>query len=279
MIMKYSFEFFPPNSPEGLEKLKLTARQLKRHEPEYYSVTFGAGGVTRDKSLTAVRLLLDEGHVTAPHISCMSASAKELSALLTQYASWGVNRLVALRGDLPSGAVSGGELRYASDLVKFIRKEFGNHFYIEVACYPEIHPQAKNAATDLTALRTKFEHGANEAVTQFFYNGEAFADFYTRVRAAGISQPITPGIMPIRSFAAVTRFAEGCGAEIPRWIERQMQSLGDDAVAVRDLGLKIVTQLSQNLIDSGQPSLHFYTLNQADLSSAVIDNLRPKSTT
>jgi methylenetetrahydrofolate reductase (NADPH) len=271
--MKYSFEFFPPNTPEGLEKLKLTARQLQRFDPEYYSVTFGAGGVTRDKSLSAVRLLIDEGYQVAPHISCMAASAKEMIGLLNQYSQWGIKRLIALRGDIPSGAVIGGEFRYASDLVRFIRQEFGQEFYIKVACYPEVHPHAKTAATDLAALSTKFANGANEAVTQFFYNADAFTDFLARVRAAQISQPITPGIMPIHSFSGITRFAEGCGAEVPRWIQMQMRSFGDDASAVRELGLSVVSRLCQSLINNGQRSLHFYTLNRSDLASSVIDRL------
>jgi methylenetetrahydrofolate reductase (NADPH) len=271
--VKFSFEFFPPNTPEGQVKLKQTARDLERFDPEYYSVTFGAGGVNRDKSQEAIRLLLDQGYKVAPHISCVAASTQEISHLLAQYASWGIDRLVALRGDIPSGMVAGGQLRYASDLVSFIRREFGEQFYIEVGCYPEVHPQAKSAAADLQALQTKFASGANEAVTQFFYNGEAFADFLARARAVGIDQKITPGIMPIRSFSAVSRFADGCGAQIPRWIQIQMQSFGDDADAVRELGLRIVTKMCRSLIDQGNHSLHFYTLNQADLCSQIIESL------
>ncbi len=270
---KFSFEFFPPNTPEGMEKLKVTARQLARYDPEYYSVTFGAGGATRDKSLAAVQLLISEGYTTAPHISCVGATKKDISQLLSQYSQWGVTRLVALRGDIPSGAVAGGEFRYASDLVGFIRQEFGQQFYIAVGCYPEVHPQAKSADADLNALATKFAKGANEAVTQFFYNSEAYFDFVARARTAGIVQPITPGVMPIRSFSAVSRFADGCGAEIPRWVSTQMQGFGDDAQAVKQFGLQVVTQMCQKLINHDQPSLHFYTLNQSDLCSSVIDSL------
>ncbi|HEY5633923.1 MAG TPA: methylenetetrahydrofolate reductase [NAD(P)H] [Burkholderiaceae bacterium] len=258
-----SYEFFPPNTPEGVTKLRATRAALAPSEPEFFSVTYGAGGATRDKSLAAVLEIADEGHEVAPHISCIGASRESVSELLELYRARGIRRLVALRGDLPSGMVNHGSFRYASDLVEFIRARTGDWFRIEVAAYPEMHPQAASPASDLRAFAAKVRAGADAAITQYFYNADAFLRFRDDVSALGLSVPIVPGIMPITNYTQLARFSESCGAEIPRWIRVKLASFGDDRASIRAFGFEVVSRLCRRLVDEGVPSLHFYTLNQA----------------
>jgi methylenetetrahydrofolate reductase (NADPH) len=271
--LQVSFEFFPPKSDEGAQRLRSTAAELARRSPHFFSVTYGAGGSTRERTLGAVLDLIAAGYPAAPHLSCVGASRAETAALLDGWRERGIRRIVALRGDLPSGSVGLGDLRYASDLVAFIREQTGDHFHIEVACYPEVHPQARSARDDLAALRRKVEAGADSAITQYFFNPDAYLRFVDEVRAAGIAIPIIPGIMPIANFSQLARFSEACGAEIPRWLRLRMQDLGDDAPAIRAFGLDVVTDLCARLLEGGAPGLHFYTMNQASLSGEICNRL------
>jgi methylenetetrahydrofolate reductase (NADPH) len=272
--LNISFEFFPPQTAEGVTKLRAAREKLALLDPEFFSVTYGAGGSTRERTLEVVSDIHREGHVVAPHISCIGATRETTRELLTRYKSEGINRIVALRGDLPSGMAAAGEFRYANELVEFIRAETGDHFHIEVAAYPEWHPQAKSPKDDLLAFKRKIDAGANSAITQFFYNFDAYAAFVDAVRGMGIETPIVPGIMPIGSFSKLARFADASGAEIPRWLRKQFEGYGDDAASIRALGLDVVTDLCEQLLATGAPSLHFYTLNQAELTTEIVTRLR-----
>ena len=268
-----SFEFFPPNTPEGLGKLRETRRQLALLEPEFFSVTFGAGGSTRDKSLGVVDEIATEGHAVAPHLSCVGATREGIAELLAHWRARGVRRLVALRGDLPSGMVDAGEFRYASDLVAFVRERTADWFRIEVAAYPEVHPQATSADADLKAFVHKVQAGADAAITQYFFNADAYFRFVDAARAHGVTVPIVPGIMPITNYTQLARFSDACGAEIPRWIRMRLAGFGDDVDSLRAFGHDVVTALCQRLLEGGAPGIHFYTLNQPGPSRAIWQGL------
>ncbi len=270
----FSFEFFPPKTPEGAERLKETRRQLAPFHPAFFSVTYGAGGTTRDNTLQAVLDIQQAGIPAAPHLSCIGATRDSLIEVLAQYRSHGIRHLVALRGDLPSGTLGAGEFRYASDLVSFIREQTGQHFFIEVAAYPETHPQARSAQENLLHFKQKVAAGADSAITQYFYNADAYYQFVEDCDAAGIDIPIVPGIMPIANFSQLSRFSEACGAEIPRWIRMKMQGYGDDLASIKAFGLDVVTQLCDQLLQAGAPGLHFYTMNTATLSSIIWERLQ-----
>ena len=271
----FSFEFFPPKNEEGAERLRRTRARLTELGPAYFSVTFGAGGSTRDRTLETVLEIQREGRVAAaPHVSCISSTRAELLELLTTYRDQGVRRLVALRGDLPSGAGGGlGEFRYAAELVAFIRERFGDHFSIEVAAYPEFHPQAQNAEKDLEHFRQKVEAGADSAITQYFYNADAYLAFLDRVRAMGVTIPIIPGIMPVTNYTQLARFSDACGAEIPRFMRKRLEAYGDDTASIRAFGVDVVSRLCERLLENGAPGLHFYSMNQAAPSEAIWNNL------
>ena len=269
----FSFEFFPPNTPEGAEKLRATTRQLAQLKPEFFSVTFGAGGSTRERTLGAALDIRAQGLSAAPHISCIASTRESIRDMLQQYKDHGIRHLVALRGDLPSGLAAAGEFRYANELVAFIRQEFGDHFFIEVAAYPEYHPQAKNAQDDLQNFKRKVEAGANSAITQYFYNADAYYHFVDECEAMGVTIPIVPGIMPIGRFSQLARFSDACGAEIPRWIRKKLEGYGDDTASIRAFGLDVVTDLCDDLLQNGAPGLHFYTLNQAGLTTTIWQRL------
>lgn len=265
----FSIEFFPPATQEGVDKLRLVRRQLAPLAPAFFSVTYGAGGSTRDRTLEVVREIQAEGLQAAPHLSCIGATQESIREHLATFRDMGVTRIVALRGDLPSGMADPGEFRYANELVAFIRAETGNTFHIEVAAYPEYHPQAANPQADLDAFVLKVEAGANSAITQFFFNADAYFHFVDAVRTRGVGIPIVPGIMPIASFSKLARFSDTCGAEIPRWIRRKLESFGDDAESIRAFGLDVVAAMCERLLAGGAPGLHFYTLNQAALTTAL----------
>jgi len=269
----YSFEFFPPKTAEGMATLRDARAELAKFNPEFFSVTFGAGGSTRDRTMETVFDIQQHGLPAAPHISCISSSKAEIRALLQAYQAQGIKRLVALRGDLPSGEVSAGDFRYASELVAFIRAETGDHFHIEVAAYPEFHPEAKSPAVDLLNLKRKMDAGANSAITQYFYNADAYFHFIDQCTAAGINAPIVPGIMPIYNITQLARFSNVCGAEIPRWLRLRLEEYGDDMASLRAFGIDVVTDLCETLRVFGAPSLHFYTLNRAGVISNIIGNL------
>lgn len=271
-----SFEFFPPNTPEGARKLRAVTEQLAVHQPGYFSVTYGAGGSTRDKTLATVRAVAEAGQSVAPHLSCVGATRQSVRELLHIYRDAGIQRLVALGGDLPSGMVAAGDFRFASDLVAFIRAETADHFTLNVAAYPEVHPRASSARADLAALKLKQDAGANIAVTQFFYNTDAYFSLVETARKAGVTIPIIAGVMPLHSYSKVARFAESCGAEMPRWLCKRMADFGDDIDSVQALGLDVVTALCQRLLDGGAPGIHFYTMNQAPLTSEIVTRLRSK---
>ena len=266
-----SFEFFPPKTPEGIEKLRAVRQQLYALQPQFCSVTYGAGGSTQDGTLQAVQAILDEGQQGASHFTCVGASRESVREKLALFQSMGVRRLVALRGDLPSGYGSMGEFRYAADLVAFIRAETGDHFHLEVAAYPEMHPQARSPEADLQAYAAKVKAGANSAITQFFFNADAYFRFVDEARKLGADVPVVPGIMPITNASGLLRFADSCGAEVPRWIRLRLQGLGDDAAGIRAFGLDVVTHLCEQLLAAGAPGLHFYTMNQ---STAVLEICR-----
>ncbi|GBG13801.1 methylenetetrahydrofolate reductase (NADPH) [Novimethylophilus kurashikiensis] len=269
----YSFEFFPPKTPEGMAKLREARKQLAQLNPKFFSVTFGAGGSTRDRTLETVVEIQSEGLEAAPHLSCISSTREEILAILEQYKSHGIRHIVALRGDLPSGEMSASDFRYANELVEFIRSETGDYFEIEVAAYPEFHPEAPSAKVDFTNFKRKVDAGANAAITQYFYNADAYFRFMEECDAAGIQIPVYPGIMPIYNFAQLSRFSAGCGAEIPRWLRLRMQDYGDDLASVRALGLDVVTELCDRLLAGGAPGLHFYTMNQAGAISTLWQRL------
>ena len=265
----YSFEFFPPKTAEGAEKLRETRRQLERLKPKFFSVTFGAGGSTRDRTLDTVLEIQQAGFKAAPHLSCIGATRADIADILSRYKAAGIRHLVALRGDLPSGAMGVGELRYANELVAFIRESSGDWFNIEVACYPEFHPQAKSPADDLANFRRKVDAGADSAITQYFYNADAYFRFVGECERLGMVIPIVPGIMPIGNFSQLARFSDACGAEIPRWIRLKLQAYADDVDSIRAFGLDVVTELCERLLAAGAPGLHFYTMNQAGLTTEL----------
>lgn len=269
----YSFELFPPQTPEALEKLRVTRKQLAQLNPAFFSVTFGAGGSTRDRTLGVALEIQGEGQEVAPHVSCVASSKASIRELLQRYREAGIRRLVALRGDMPSGMADAGEFRYAAELVAFIRAEFGNAFHIEVACYPEYHPQARTAQDDLVAFRRKVDAGADTAITQYFFNPDAYFAFVEECAAVGITIPIVPGVMPIGRFSQLARFSDACGAEIPRWIRRKLEGFGDDTASIRSFGLDVVTSLCDRLLRGGAPGLHFYTLNQAGATTTIWQRL------
>ena len=258
-----SLEFFPPKTPEGAAKLRVVRQALYALKPEFCSVTFGAGGSTQEGTFATVAEILAEGVPAASHFSCVGATKATVRAQLATLQAMGVKRLVALRGDLPSGYGAGGEFHYASDLVAFIRAETGDTFQLEVACYPEVHPQAKSADADLNAFAIKVHAGANSAMTQYFYNADAYFRLVEDARKLGVAIPIVPGIMPISSSSQLMRFSDACGAEIPRWIRLRLQGFGDDTASIKAFGLDVVTDLCERLIAGGAPSLHFYTMNQS----------------
>jgi methylenetetrahydrofolate reductase (NADPH) len=269
-----SLEFFPPKTVEQREQLERALPKLKALAPEYVSVTFGAGGSTLTQTPAAVRHLRETHALSvAPHVSCMGGTRAEIGALLADYRALGCKRIVALRGDLPSGMASPGDFRYASDLVDFIRREHDGFFHIEVACYPECHPQSDHAQADLKHFKAKVDAGADGAITQYFFNADAYFRFVDDARAAGIAIPIVPGVMPIANFSQLRRFSEMCGAEIPRWIGKRMQAFGDDAESVRDFGADVVAAMCRRLLEGGAPGLHVYTLNRARATTAVLERV------
>ena len=258
-----SIEFFPPQTPEGMEKLRATRAQLAVLKPDFFSCTYGAGGSTRERTFEAVFDIQKAGHAAAPHLSCIGSSKASIRDILATYQTKGIRRIVALRGDLPSGSADSGELRYANELVEFIRAETGEHFSIEVAAYPEWHPQAKSPRDDLLAFKRKIDAGANSAITQYFYNFDAYAHFVDECSKLGIDTPIIPGIMPISSFSKLARFSDACGAEIPRWMRKKFESFGDDSESIKAFGFDVVTAMCEKLLAAGAPGLHFYSMNQA----------------
>ncbi len=269
-----SFEFFPPNTPVGDAKLIDVVQQLGAAAPEFFSVTYGAGGSTRDKTLQTVLAIAAAGHSAAPHLSCVGATREGVAQLLETYRAHGLSRIVALRGDLPSGTAAGGEFRYAADLVRFIRDAQGGNFHIEVAAYPEYHPQQRYAARDLSHFAEKIKCGADSAITQFFFNPDAYFHFVDAVRALGVEVPIVPGVMPFHNFSKIAQFAARDGIEIPRWVALKMEGFVDDAPSIRAFGLDVVTRLCERLISGGAPGLHFYTMNQSTLTLEILQRLR-----
>ncbi len=271
---KMSCEFFPPRTEAGVEKLQLTQQSLNNViQPEYYSVTFGAGGTTRESTLEIVKLLSANDINVAPHISCIGSSKQQISDLLSEYKSLGVTRLVTLRGDIPDTGETTKELSHANELVSFIRETSGDHFTLEVAAYPEYHPESATPQSDFEHFKNKVAAGANGAITQYFYNIDAYSRFIDQCQRANISIPVTPGIMPITNFASLTRFSDTCGAEIPRWIRKQLEAYADDKESLQAFGLDVVSALCNQLLEQGAPGLHFYTLNQADSTNAIWNNL------
>ena len=259
----FSFEFFPPKTPEGIDKLREVRSRLAVLQPKFFSVTFGAGGSTRDHSLAAVLDIQHAGLEAAPHLSCIGSTRDNIRAILEEYKSHNIHHIVALRGDLPSGMASTGEFRYANELVEFIRSETGDWFNIEVAAYPEVHPQARNAHDDLLNFKRKMDAGANAAITQYFFNADAYFAFVDDCQKLGITAPIVPGIMPIGNFSQLARFSDACGAEIPRWMRKKLEGYNDDIDAIRAYGLDVVTDLCERLLANDAPGLHFYTMNQS----------------
>ncbi len=273
-MARTSFEFYPPKTDDQRAQLDQTSAKLKAHSPEYVSCTFGAGGSTLSYTAETVRHLKQaHGFDAAPHLSCVGGTREEIGELLKLYKAIGCRRIVALRGDLPSGMGHPGDLRYASDLIAFIRTEHGDHFRIEVGCYPETHPQAGDALLDLQHFKAKVDAGADAAITQYFYNADAYFHFVDAVRKLGVTIPIVPGIMPISNFSQLRRFSEQCGAEIPRWIAKRMQAYGDDADSIREFGADVVAAMCRRLVEGGAPALHFYTLNLAKPTEAVLSRL------
>jgi len=269
----FSFEFFPPKTPEGVEKLRATRKQLAQLDPAFFSVTYGAGGSTREGTLATVLEIRKAGSPAAPHLSCIASTRENLREVIKQYKANDIKHIVALRGDMPSGLAMSGEFRYASDLVRFIREETGDWFLIEVACYPEYHPQARRPQQDLAAFKAKVDAGANAAITQYFYNADAYFHFVDEAQAMGIDIPIVPGVMPINNFSQLARFSDACGAELPRWMRLKLEGFADDSASIKAFGLDIVTELCDRLLSAGAPGLHFYTLNQAGPASTIWQRL------
>jgi methylenetetrahydrofolate reductase (NADPH) len=269
----FSFEFFPPKTAEGVDKLRATWRELAALNPKFFSVTYGAGGSTRERTFEVVQEISRTGLAAAPHLSCIGATRQDITEILTTYKAAGIRRVVALRGDLPSGSVGLGELRNADELVELIRTQTAEWFEIAVACYPEVHPQARTAADDLQHFKRKVQAGADTAITQYFYNADAYFRFVEACEAIGLNVPIVPGIMPIGNFSQLARFSDACGAEIPRWLRLRLQSYADDVASIRSFGLDVVTELCERLLARGAPGLHFYTMNQAGLTKAIWQRL------
>ncbi|GED23736.1 methylenetetrahydrofolate reductase [NAD(P)H] [Halomonas halmophila] len=272
--MGISFEFFPPNTEAGRDKLMQARDALAARDPRFFSVTFGAGGSTQHRTLDAVKAVRECGIDTAPHLSCIGSEKAQLRDLLTRFREDGIKRIVALRGDLPSGMGGVGDLRYANELVEFIREETGDHFEVAVAAYPESHPQAPSLDRDLENFARKMQAGADIAITQYFFTADAYFHFVERARALGVEAPIVPGVMPITNYTKLARFSDACGAEIPRWIRKQLEAYGDDSASIAAFGEDVISRLSERLLDGGAPGLHFYTLNQAEPTLKVLDNLR-----
>ena len=273
MSLPVSFEFFPPKTPEGAVKLRAVREQLYARAPQFCSVTYGAGGSTQEGTFATVREIIAEGHEAASHFSCIGATKDSVRAQLAELKAMGVKRLVALRGDLPSGYGLGGEFHYASDLVAFIRAETGSDFHIEVAAYPEMHPQARSPEADLQAFAAKVRAGADSAITQYFFNADAYSRFVDETRRLGLDIPIVPGIMPITGAAQLMRFSDACGAEIPRWIRLRLAGFGDDTTSIRAFGQDVVARLCEQLVAAGAPGLHFYTMNQSAATLALCQRL------
>ncbi len=270
---QFSFEFFPPKTPEGSEKLKLVREQLGALQPKYFSVTFGAGGSTQQGTFDTVMEIQQAGYPAAPHLSCIGSTRENIHSILQTYMTKGINRIVALRGDMPSGMQEAGEFRHANELVEFIRSETGDHFHIEVAAYPEFHPQARNAQQDLLNFKRKVEAGANSAITQYFFNPDAYFHFVDDCERLDVNLPIVPGIMPITNYTQLARFSDMCGAEIPRWIRKRLESFGDDKASIRAFGEDVVSELCHQLLEAGAPGIHFYTMNLAAPTLAIWKNL------
>ncbi len=273
MKPEISIEFFPPQTPEGVVKLRTVRARLAELKPAFFTVTFGAGGSTRERTFSVVKEIAAEGFDAAPHLSCIGSTRASIRDILADYKAAGIRRIVALRGDLPSGMAETGEFRYANELVEFIRAETGNWFSIEVAAYPEWHPQARSPKDDLDAFARKVKAGANSAITQYFYNADAYFSFVDEAQALGVYVPIIPGIMPIVGFTKLARFSDACGAEIPRWMRKKFESYGDDADSIRAFGLDVVTELCERLLQGGAPGLHFYSMNQSALTTEICRRL------
>ena len=270
---RFSFEFFPPKTEIGVEKLRTVHNQLAALEPDFFSVTYGAGGSTKIGTRQTVLDIRAAGSRVAPHLSFGGSSSEEISALLQSYISNGINRLVALRGDIPSGTGTASNYYYANELIEFIRKTTGDHFHIEVACYPEIHPQSETYESDLKYFKKKIEAGADSAITQYFFNSDAYFHFIESCMRIGVDVPVVPGIMPITNYASLARFSSSCGAEIPRWIRQRLQSYGDDAESIKSFGIEVVSRLCEDLLAGGAPGLHFYTMNQSEAVIEIWNNL------
>lgn len=271
----FSFELFPPKTEAGIARLRDTVERLNRHCPAYFSVTYGAGGSTQSNTFATVDWIHGQGIEVAPHLSCIGSTRQELLAILERYRAQDITRIVALRGDLPSGAGRGaiGDLAHADELVALIRQQFGDSFHIEVAAYPEMHPQAPGFERDLDNFRRKVEAGANAAITQYFYNADAYAFFVEACRRRGVDIPVVPGIMPITNFSNLVRFSDACGAEIPRWLRKRLEAYGDDSDSIQALGREVVARLCERLLEMGAPGLHFYTMNQAEPTLAIWHDL------
>jgi methylenetetrahydrofolate reductase (NADPH) len=270
----FSFEFFPPKTDEGVANLRRTYQELCALNPAFFSVTFGAGGSTRDRTLDTVLEIKKTGFDAAPHLSCIASSKADIRALLDTYQNHDIRHIVALRGDMPSGSYTGGELAHASDLVAYIRELTNDHFHIEVAAYPETHPQSTNTETDLKHFKQKVDAGANSAITQYFFNADAYFRFIDRIKKMGIEIPVVPGIMPITNYSKLARFSDACGAEIPRWVRKQLEAYGDDAQSIQSFGVDVVTELCEKLLAGGAPGLHFYSMNQSSACIKLWKNLK-----
>jgi methylenetetrahydrofolate reductase (NADPH) len=270
----FSFEFYPPKTEEGEANLQIVHSKLAKLNPDFFSVTFGAGGSTRDKTFDTVIDIQAKGIAAAPHLSCVASTKDNIRTILKDYQNNGIAKIVALRGDLPSGMMSAGEFRYANELVEFIRQETGDYFQIHVAAYPEVHPQSASGIEDFKNFKRKVEAGADAVITQYFYNAEAYFYFLDTCEKNGIDIPVVPGIMPITQYAQLFRFSEMCGADIPRWMKKRLESYGDDRASIQAFGLDLVTNLCQRLLESGAPGLHFYTMNQAAPTLAILENLK-----
>jgi methylenetetrahydrofolate reductase (NADPH) len=273
----FSFEFYPPKTDEGAAHLQIVHAELAKQNPDFFSVTFGAGGSTRDKTFDTVVGIQAKGVAAAPHLSCVASTKTNIRAILKDYQDNGISKIVALRGDLPSGMMSAGEFRYANELVEFIRQETGEYFQIHVAAYPEVHPQSPNAVADLKNFQCKVNAGADAAITQYFYNAESYFYFVDACEKLGITVPIVPGIMPITQYTQLFRFSEMCGADIPRWLRKRLEGFGDDREAIQAFGLDVVSRLCQQLLDGGAPGLHFYTMNQFAPTLAILNNIGSKA--
>ncbi|WP_020557950.1 methylenetetrahydrofolate reductase [NAD(P)H] [Thiofilum flexile] len=272
--LAFSFEFFPPKTEQGVEKLREVRAALAPLKPRFFSVTYGAGGSTQERTLeTVLDIQRSSGIEAAPHLSCIGSSADQVRQILNLYRESGIKHIVALRGDLPSGTMDSGEFRYANELVEFIRKETGDHFHIEVAAYPEMHPQAQNFERDVANFVRKVQAGADSAITQYFFNADAYWHFVDTCLKAGVTVPIVPGIMPITNYTQLARFSDMCGAEIPRWVRKQLEAYGDDTASITAFGEEFITLLCENLLDTGAPGLHFYTMNRAEPTVTIWNNL------